>query len=227
MDETTTALRLTTLEARILGALIEKAVTTPEYYPLTVNALLAACNQKNNRNPVLSLDEPALSEGLYSLQNKHLLEFFSGATARVLKYRERLTDALGLAPDERAVICELMLRGAQTPGELRNRAARLHPFATLEEVQATLARLASRESGALVAELPRQPGQKECRFAHLLGDTPPLPDSTPAACPPPAALAAVIGEASRAAAIEARLARIEEQMAALQEQVAAFRSQFE
>ena len=84
MDETTTALRLTTLEARILGALIEKAVTTPEYYPLTVNALLAACNQKNNRNPVLSLDESALSEGLYSLQNKHLLEFFSGATARVL-----------------------------------------------------------------------------------------------------------------------------------------------
>ena len=227
MDETQAELRLNPLEVRILGALIEKAVTTPEYYPLTVNALLAACNQKNNRNPVLSLDEPALSAGLYSLQEKHLLEFFSGATARVLKYRERLTEALGLAPDERAVICELLLRGAQTPGELRNRAGRLHPFATLEEVQATLARLGARESGALVTELPRQPGQKESRFAHLLSDPPAAPEPAPAECAPPAALAAVIGEASRAAAIEERLARLEEQVAALQAQFAAFRSQFE
>ena len=227
MDETRAEIRLTPLEARILGALIEKAVTTPEYYPLTVNALLAACNQKNNRNPVLSLDEPALSAGLYSLQGRHLLEFFSGATARVLKYRERLTDVLGLAPDERAVICELLLRGAQTPGELRNRAGRLHPFATIEEVQATLARLTARGTGALVTELPRQPGQKESRFMHLLGDPPAPPEHAPAECPPPASLAAVIGEASRSAAIEERLAQIEEQVAALQEQFAAFRSQFE
>ncbi len=227
MDETQAVTHLNPLEARILGALIEKAVTTPEYYPLTVNALLAACNQKNNRHPVLSLDEPALAAGLYSLQEKRLLEFFSGATARVLKYRERLTEALGLAPDERAVICELLLRGPQTPGELRNRAGRLHPFAALDEVQATLARLAARESGALVTELPRQPGQKESRFAHLLGDTPTATEPAPTECPPPAALAAVIGEASRAAAIEERLARIEEQVAALQEQFAAFRSQFE
>ena len=227
MDETQAELRLNPLEVRILGALIEKAVTTPEYYPLTVNALLAACNQRNNRNPVLSLDEPALSAGLYSLQEKHLLEFFSGATARVLKYRERLTEALGLATDERAVICELLLRGPQTPGELRNRAGRLHPFATLEEVQATLARLAARESGALVTELPRQPGQKESRFAHLLGDPPTATEPAPVECAPPAALAAVIGEASRAAAIEERLARLEEQVAALQEQVTAFQEQFE
>ena len=227
MDETRAEICLTPLEARILGALIEKAVTTPEYYPLTVNALLAACNQKNNRNPVLSLDEPALSAGLYSLQGQHLLEFFSGATARVLKYRERLTDALGLAPDERAVICELLLRGAQTPGELRNRAGRLHPFATLEEVQATLARLAARDSGALVTELPRQPGQKEIRFAHLLGDPPTAPERVSDACPTPAALAAGSGEASRSTSLSERLARIEEQVAALQEQFSAFRSQFE
>ena len=227
MDETQPLMQLNPLEARILGALIEKAVTTPDYYPLTVNALLAACNQKNNRNPVMSLDEPTLSTGLYSLQEKRLLEFYSGATARVLKYRERLTDELGLAPDERAVICELLLRGPQTPGELRNRAARLHPFGTLEEVQATLARLAARESGALVTELPRLPGQKENRFTHLLSDLPAEPEAGSAECPPPAALAAVIEDASRTAALEERLAQTEEQMAALREQLSTLQQQFD
>jgi hypothetical protein len=140
------ALRLTALEARILGALIEKEVTTPEYYPLTLNALLAACNQKNNRAPILTLDEETLAGGIVSLQDKGLLESFAGAGARSLKYRERLKNRLELAPDERAVLCELLLRGPQTAGELRNRAARMHPFTSPEEVQVTLDRLAALEA---------------------------------------------------------------------------------
>ena len=214
------ALQLTPLEARMLGSLIEKELTTPEYYPLTLNALLMACNQKNNRAPVLNLDEETLACGIYSLQEKHLLESFAGANARVLKYRERLIKHLALAPDERAVLCELLLRGPQTTGELRARAARMHPFATPEEVQATLDRLAARPGGPLVVELPRQTGHKETRFAHLLGDEPPSADLPQAELPPPAAVAAVMNEAARIAALEARVA-------ALEAQFERFKSQFE
>ena len=131
---------LTPIEARIVGALIEKALTTPEYYPLTLNALLAACNQRNNRSPVMALDERTVQQGLYGLQEKRLAECFSGATARVVKYRERLIAELELDPAERALICELLLRGPQTPGELRSRASRMHPFASLDEVATTLQR---------------------------------------------------------------------------------------
>ena len=228
MDTDTTSPQLSPLEARILGALIEKEVTTPEYYPLTLNALLAACNQKNNRAPVMALDEEALARGLFSLQEKHLVESFEGANARALKYRERLTGRLCLAPDERAVLCELLLRGPQTGGELRSRAARMHPFNTLEEVQAALDRLAARAAGPLLAELPRQPGHKETRFAHLLGDQPAAAAELPqTGLPPPAAMAAVMGAAARLAALEARVASLEEEVAGLKALLQTFQAQFE
>lgn len=227
MDTDTPALQLSPLEARILGALIEKEVTTPEYYPLTLNALLAACNQKNNRAPIFALDEETLARGIYSLQEKHVVDSFAGANARALKYRERLTGRLALAPDERAVLCELLLRGPQTAGELHSRAARMHPFNTREEVQATLDRLAARPGGALLTELPRQHGHKEARVAHLLGDQPPSAELPPSDPPPPAAVAAVMGEASRLAALEARVDALEAELAGLKALFGTFKSQFE
>jgi uncharacterized protein YceH (UPF0502 family) len=228
METETPALQLTALEARILGALIEKEVTTPEYYPLTLNSLLAACCQKNNRTPVISLDDETLARGIVTLQDKGLLESFAGASARTLKYRERLNFRLGLAPDERAVLCELLLRGPQTLGELRTRAARMHPFNTLEEVQAALDKLAARPGGPLVAELPRQPGQKETRVAHLLGDQPPSAE-LPQGCdlPPPAAVAAALHDSARAAELEARVAALESEVSGLKALFATFKSQLE
>jgi uncharacterized protein YceH (UPF0502 family) len=219
--------QLSPLEARILGALIEKEVTTPEYYPLTLNALLAACNQKNNRAPVLALDEETLARGICSLQDKRLLESFAGANARALKYRERLTGCLALAPDERALLCELLLRGPQTAGELRTRAARMHPFVGPEEVQAALDRLASRTPAPLVVELPRQPGHKEARLAHLLGDQPPSADLPQTELPPPAAVAAAMGEAARLVELEARVAALESEMADMRALFQTFKAQFE
>ena len=227
MDTDKPDLQLTPLEARILGSLIEKEVTTPEYYPLTLNALLAACSQRSNRAPVFALDEETLARGIYGLQEKHLLESFAGANARALKYRERLTSQLALAPDERALLCELLLRGSQTVGELRNRAARMHPFDTVEEVQASLDRLAARPAGPLITELPRQHGHKETRFAHLLGDQPPSADLSQADLPPPAAVVAVMGEATRHAALESRVAALETELAGLKALFGTFRSQFE
>ena len=227
MDAEMPALQLTPLEVRILGSLIEKEVTTPEYYPLTLNALLAACSQKNNRAPVMALDEETLARGIYSLQDKHLLESFAGANARALKYRERLASRLALAPDERALLCELLLRGPQTTGELRARAARMHPFATPEEVQATLERLAARESGPLVIELPRQPGHKETRFAHLLGDQPPPSDLPQTDLPPPASVAAVMSEVARLTELESRVATLEAEMAELKARFQTFKAQLE
>ena len=208
MDTDTPALQLTALEARILGALIEKEVTTPEYYPLT-------------------LDEETLARGVITLQDKGLAESFAGASARALKYRERLNARLGLAPDERAVLCELLLRGPQTLGELRSRCERMHPFASPEEVQTTLNRLAARPGGPLVAELPRQPGQKETRVAHLLGGQLPAAEEPPAEPPPHAAVAAARGEAARAAALEARVAALEAEVAELKTLLASFKAQFE
>lgn len=222
----TPALQLTPIEARILGALIEKELTTPEYYPLTFNALLLACSQKNNRDPVMSPDAETLGGGIYSLQDKQLLESFSGATARALKYRERLIARLGLTPPERAVLCELLLRGAQTPGELRARASRMHPFATAEEVLSVLNSLAARAPGPLVVELPRQPGQKETRFAHLLGDQPPAAPAE-SDLPAPAAVAAAQSDANRLKELEPRVAALEAELSDLLAEFRSFKAQFE
>ena len=159
--------KLTEVEARIVAALIEKQLTTPEYYPLTMNALLAACNQKSNRDPVVVFDEDTVGKALEILRDKNIVYVFYGSTSRVPKYKHILPDVLELEPSETAILCVLMLRGAQTLGELRERTSRLYEFTDLNEVNETLENLARRED-PLVLKLERLPGQKEARFAHLL-----------------------------------------------------------
>jgi uncharacterized protein len=159
--------KLTETEARIVGALVEKQLTTPEYYPLTLNALLAACNQKSNREPVVNYDEQTVSRTLDDLRDKNLVYVFYGSTSRVPKYKHMLPQVFELSESETAVICVLMLRGAQTLGELRERTGRLYEFSGLGEVNETLDALIRRDE-PLVVKLERQPGQKEARFAHLL-----------------------------------------------------------
>jgi uncharacterized protein YceH (UPF0502 family) len=154
-------------EARILGALIEKEVTTPEYYPLSLNALLNACNQKSNREPVMDLDEEAVRQALHGLEDLRLAGRARGADGRVTKYEHWLGEAFNFSRAETALLCVLLLRGPQTPGELRGRAERLHRFDEIGDVLATLQKLMERQP-ALVAILPRQPGTKESRYAHLL-----------------------------------------------------------
>lgn len=159
--------KLTEIEARIVGALVEKQLTTPEYYPLTLNALVAACNQKTNREPVVNYNEQTVSRTLDHLRDKNLVYVFYGSTSRVPKYKHMLPSVYELEPPEVAIICVLMLRGAQTLGELRERTGRLYEFSGLGEVNETLDALAKRDE-PLVVKLERQPGQKEARFAHLL-----------------------------------------------------------
>src|SRR6188474_1604138 len=160
-------MELTITEARVLGSLVEKQLTTPEYYPLTLNALTAACNQKSNRDPVMSLDETSILSAVDSLRDKNLVYLFYGSSSRTVKYKHMLPSVLELEPPAVAVITLLLLRGAQTIGELRGRSDRLYEFSGLGEVQETLDDLASRDD-PLVIKLERQPGQKEARYAHLL-----------------------------------------------------------
>jgi uncharacterized protein YceH (UPF0502 family) len=159
---------LTDIETRVLGALVEKQVTTPEYYPLTLNALTLACNQKNNRHPVTSYGENEVAQALERLREKNLAYVFYGSTSRVPKYKHVMPEVLHLNAAETALMCVLMLRGPQTPGELRGNAARLHEFSGLDEVEQTLSGLITHEPDQMVMRLPRQSGQKEVRFAHLL-----------------------------------------------------------
>ncbi|HWC25831.1 MAG TPA: YceH family protein [Solirubrobacteraceae bacterium] len=158
---------LSAAEIRVLGCLLEKQRTTPDIYPLTLNALRAACNQTTNRDPVVAYDEATIRDAVTRLSRRRWARLASGAGSRAPKYRHLLDEALTAAPDELAILCVLMLRGAQTPGELKGRTERLHPFADLAAVQATLERLVDR---GLVAQLPRRPGQKEERYAHRLSD---------------------------------------------------------
>jgi len=154
--------RLDAVEARVLASLIEKQVTTPEYYPMTLNALTAACNQKSNRDPVLALEETRVVRVLDALQDRRLIIRTVTAGGRVPKYRHAFADQVPLGPARMAVLCELMLRGPQTVGELKGRASRMHPFEDLQAVEAALTALAGREP-PLAALLPRQPGRKEPR----------------------------------------------------------------
>ena len=154
---------LTETEVRVLGSLIEKQITTPEYYPLTL-----ACNQKNNRNPVTTLSESEVEQALDSLRDKNLAYVFHGSTSRVPKFKHVMPEIYHLNPAELAVMCALMLSGAQTVGEIRGRGARLYEFSGLGEVEETLHSLSVKDSESLVTKLPRQAGQKEARFAHLL-----------------------------------------------------------
>jgi uncharacterized protein len=158
---------LNEIEARIIGALIEKELTTPEYYPLTLNALVAACNQKTNREPVVFYDEQIVQKALDDLREKNLAYVFYGSTSRVPKYKHILDKVYELERSEISIICVLLLRGAQTLGEIRGRTDRLYDFSSLGEVQETLDNLMRREE-PLIAKLERQPGQKEVRYAHLL-----------------------------------------------------------
>ena len=158
---------LNAIEARVLGALVEKEITTPEYYPLSLNALVNACNQKNNREPVMSLDEDAVRQALRGLEDDGLAGPRRGGDSRVTKYEHHLQEVFNFTRSETAVMCVLLLRGPQTPGELRGRTERMHRFEELEDVLGTLQRLTQRES-PLVKALPRLPGTKEIRYAHLL-----------------------------------------------------------
>jgi uncharacterized protein YceH (UPF0502 family) len=167
-----THLILTDTEARVLGSLIEKDITTPDYYPLSLNALVNACNQKNNRDPVMALDEESVRTALTTLQEKRLAGPTSSADSRVTKYEHRLQEVFNFDRREIAVICVLLLRGPQTPGELRGRTDRMYHFETLDDVVSTLDRLAQRDP-PLAAILPRQPGTKESRYTHLFSGEPP------------------------------------------------------
>lgn len=158
---------MTAAQARVLGALVEKEVTTPDYYPLSLNALMNACNQRSNREPVMNLDEDDVRQALHGLEDKGLAGRARGADGRVAKYEHWLGEAFNFSRAETALVCVLLLRGAQTPGELRGRTERLHRFDEIGEVLAGLQKLMEREP-ALAAVLPRQPGTKESRYTHLL-----------------------------------------------------------
>lgn len=208
---------LTDIETRVLGSLIEKQVTTPEYYPLTLNALTLACNQKNNRYPVTSYTENQVSDAVERLREKNLSYVFYGSTSRVPKYKHVMPEVMHLSRPEVALMCVLMLRGAQTLGELRGNAARLHDFSGLEEVEQTLNGLISRDE-PLVARVPRQPGQKEGRFAHLLSGEINLEAfvETERAAP-----------ASRRSSLEEKVEALSAEVEKLKEQFEQFRKQFE
>jgi len=210
--------QLTPTEVRVLGPLIEKQITTPEYYPLTLNALTAACNQKNNRNPVSSYTESEIDDALFSLRDKNLAYVFHGSTSRVPKYKHVVPEVMHLTPPEVAALCTLMLSGPQTVGEIRTRGSRLYEFSSLEEVDLTLDSLSVHDGEPLVMKLPRQPGQKEARFAHLLAGQPEIEQvAEPTA-----------GERSTQRVTDSeRVAKLEEQVRELTEQVANLTNQFE
>jgi uncharacterized protein YceH (UPF0502 family) len=215
--------QVTAVEARILGSLVEKQLTTPEYYPLTLNALVNACNQKNNREPVMSLSENEVSTALEHLRDRNLVYVFYGSASRVPKYKHMLPTYYELDEAGVAVMAVLMLRGPQTLGELRERTARMHEFSGLDEVQQTLNLLATRED-PLVLRLERMPGQKDARFAQLL--TGPVDLESIAAAHPTRAVQAesVIERISR---LESEVERLNTELTELRNTLAEFRKQFE
>jgi len=225
---------LTEIETRVLGSLIEKDITTPDYYPLSLNALVNACNQKNNRDPVMTLNESAVRDALMTLQEKRMAGPAGGADSRVTKYEHRLQEVFNFDRREIAIVCVLLLRGPQTPGELRGRTERMYHFDALEDVVSTLDRLAQREP-SLVCILARQPGTKEYRYMHLFSGEPLEPtvsraameressasattEASPYAAPPPA---------QRLAVLEEEVSRLRADLAEVQQQLATFRKQFE
>lgn len=210
-------------EARILGALVEKQLTTPEYYPLTLNSLVTACNQKNNREPVMSLTESEVSAAIEALRDRNLVYVFYGSTSRVPKYKHMLPSVYELEPDETAIVAVLLLRGPQTLGELRERTGRMHEFANLGEVQETLDRLMRRDEPLLV-RLPVQPGRKEARFAHLLSGEIDV-DALAAAQPTRVAQSAVA--ADRIGKLEDEVIELRSEMESLKATFEEFRKQFE
>ena len=195
------------VELRVLGCLIEKQRTTPDVYPLSLNALRLACNQATNRDPVVDYDESTIRAALDRLSRRGWARLASGPGSRAVKFRHLLDEALDLIPSQLAILALLMLRGAQTPGELKGRAERLYPFATLEDVHRTLDSLIQRE---LVERLPRRPGQKEERYRQLLGGDGGGEPAPAVTTPPPSEAIASWRDDDRVAAIEERVARLEE-----------------
>lgn len=216
---------LTDVEARVLGCLVEKEITTPEYYPLSLNALLHACNQKSNRDPLMNLDESDVRGALRALGEQVLVRS-AGGDSRVAKYEHRLADTFNFTRPETAILCELLLRGPQTPGELRSRAERMHLFEDLSVVLTTLKRLMEREP-PLVALLPRQPGMKEARYAHLLSGA---VDVRETQAVQPISETRVSNNSTDAAQVErltTAFAELQKEIADLKREFAEFRKQFE
>ena len=215
---------LNDIEVRVLGSLIEKELTTPEYYPLSLNSLTNACNQKSNRDPVMSLSEEEVVRSLDSLRFKQLV-VVSADGGRVPKYRHLLAEKMGLMPAEQAVICELLVRGAQTLGELRTRGERMHSFGDLTAVEEVLKELIEREN-PMVTLLPRQPGRKEGRYAQLFSG---VPDSSVAeqAATPEAARVRVMAENERITKLESELEILREEVVDLRQLMEEFKRQFE
>lgn len=200
-------------EARVIGSLLEKQITTPEQYPLSINGVVTACNQKTNREPVMSLSESDVQDLLDALVKRHYLRTVSGFGNRVTKYEQRFCNSefgdLKLSPAEVALIATLLLRGAQTPGELRSRAQRMHEFSDMAEVESTLEGLASREDGPFVVRLAREPGKRESRYMQLFcGDAPP-----PATVEPAEASTDYL--TARVEALEMDVAELKQQLASL------------
>jgi uncharacterized protein YceH (UPF0502 family) len=216
-------LQLNSTEVRVLGSLIEKDITTPDHYPLSLNALVNACNQKNNRDPIMTLDEDSVRHALGSLQEKRLAGPAGGADSRVTKYEHRLQEVFNFDRREIAIVCVLLLRGPQTPGELRGRSERMYHFETLDDVQSTIQRLTDRQP-SLVKILPRQPGTKESRYIHLFGDIP-ADDATP--LPAPRHASASAHDDSRIAAVEEDVASLRTEVAELRQQLSDLKKQFE
>jgi len=213
---------LTDTEIRVLGSLVEKDITTPDYYPLSLNALVNACNQKNNREPVTNLTEEQVRQSLSTLQEKRLAGPASGADSRVSKYEHRLQEVFNFTRGEIAVMCVMLLRGPQTPGELRGRTERMYQFETLDDVQSNLQRLIQKDP-PLVKMLARQPGTKENRYAHLLAGEIEEAEVTRVE----KALAPSASEASRIQSLEAEISELKTEIASLKQQFAEFRKQFE
>ena len=219
----TQPLRLTPAEARVLGALVEKEITTPEYYPLSLNALINACNQRSNREPVMDLDEEEVRRALHGLEDDGLAGRARSADGRVTKYEHWLGEAFNFSRAESALICVLLLRGPQTPGELRGRTERMHRFEEISDVLAGLQKLMEREP-SLVAMMPRQPGTKESRYAHLLsGPVESVAAAQPSA-PPAYASPAFTGDATDQ---DGRIAQLEAAVAQLKQEMADLRKRFE
>jgi hypothetical protein len=220
---------LTEIETRVLGALIEKDITTPDYYPLSLNALVNACNQKNNRDPVMTLDEAAVRDALVTLQEKRVAGPASGADSRVTKFEHRLQEVFNFDRREIAIVCVLLLRGPQTPGELRGRTDRMYHFEALDDVVSTLDRLAQRDP-PLAQVLPRQPGTKESRYMHLFSGEPPEASAhnptSVGAGDSPAHLSTIsaFSTSDRIARLEEEVSTLRQELADVQQQLATFRN---
>jgi uncharacterized protein len=207
-------IELSPIEARVIGCLIEKQITTPDQYPLSLNALVNACNQKSNRDPIISADEAVIQSTLDNLIRKHFAIEKSGFGSRVPKYQHRFCNTefgpLKFTPEELAIVCELLVRGPQTPGELRTRAARMVSFSEVGQVETALERLTSREDGPFVVRLPREPGRRDSRYAHLFSGAVTIPAVTEES---------ITGPAMDSASASSRLERLEEEVRQLKEEL--------